>query len=183
MSPRPLSFHVNYSQPGQFMVSLEKVAKSGAHLRLAVDGRFTETDFPAAESDYNPVQKTLSVNVPAGPHTITLENDGTDWVAIHRFTLTNYSPALAGYALVGSNYVAAWVYHRANVITDERLAPAVSGLLTISGLKPDSYRATWMDTRTGELITVNDIAVRDSGAVLHTPAISRDAAVFIEKRP
>ena len=97
MNPKPLTFHVNYAQPGTFSVNLSQIAKAGAHLVLKVDGATTERDFPATANDQVPVgeQATLQIAVPAGQHTITLENTGSDWVVIRNFTLSNYAPALA----------------------------------------------------------------------------------------
>lgn len=183
MSPKPLTFQVDYPQAGRFEVTLDKVAKSGAHLKLTVDNQEVERNYAAADADYTPNQASLGVEVPMGKHTITLENVGVDWVVIKRFALTNYSPALGGYALCGSDYAAAWVYHRANVILEGPLAPAAAGTVTLSSLKPGKYRAHWLDTRTGKQIraTVVTVAAGSSGLSLKTPEIVRDVALFVQR--
>lgn len=187
MSPRPLSFRVHFVQPGRFVVRLDTIAKSGARVRLSVDGKLTERDFPAGAQDYAPGagQAELAVEVPAGDHVVTLENTGSDWVSIGSFMLTDYAPALGAYGLSGAGFEAAWLFHRANVLANAgQEAAAASGQVTLADLEPGRYRATWWDTRLG--IALPGAQLLRVGAsrslALQSPAISRDVALFVVRQ-
>jgi len=186
MSPRPLSFRVNFPQAGRFSVQLATIAKAGAHLRLSVDGQPVERDFPAGAADYSPPagQQELAVEVPAGEHVVTLENTGSDWVTVSRFTLSDYSPALGAYGLGDASFAAAWLFHRANVLAEPgHESPAAWGRVTLAGLEPGRYRATWWDTRAGSALPgAAVVAVGPSRALtLNSPPISRDVALFVAR--
>lgn len=187
MSPRPLLFRVNFPAPGRFVVRLDKIARSGAHLRLAIDGQSIERDFAAAAQDYTPAagQQEIAVEVPVGAHVVTLENTGSDWVSIGSFSLSGYSPALGAFGLSGSGYAAAWVFHRANVLAEPgRESPAAAGTITLEGLEPGSYRATWWDTQAGSPLpgAASAMVGANRALMLQLPTISRDAALFVVRQ-
>ena len=117
MMPKPLTLHVRYAQAGTFAVTVEKVAKSGAHLKVSMDGKTVERDYAAETADYTPKLdlQTTQVEVPQGMHDITIENSGKDWVVARQFALSNYTGALAANARVGKDFAVAWVYHRGNI--------------------------------------------------------------------
>jgi hypothetical protein len=186
MIPKPLTLQVSYPQPGTFTVTVEQVAKVGAHLKLSVDGQAVEQDYPSSDTDYAPKagQETLKVDVPVGAHTIVLDNSGHDWVRIGRFTLTNYASALAAQARVGKDYAVAWVYHRGNVeaAAEEGLSTA-TGKLSLTGLQKGHYEATWWDTHSGKSLDTAELTVSDDkqAATLVTPPIMRDVALYVAK--
>ncbi len=188
MTPKPLTFQVSYPQPGTFTVTAARVARAGAHLRVAVDGKVAERDYPAGNADYTPEgsQAAVQVEVPAGAHTVTVENTGNDWVVIRDFALSGYASALAAQARIGKDFAAAWVYHRDNI----NVAPsktsglsAANGRLRLIGLQKGRYRATWWDTQAGKSLDAADVTVADAkeGVTLVTPSIVRDAALYVVK--
>lgn len=183
MNPRPLTFRVNYPQAGRFIVNLTQAAKAGAHLKLSVDGKVTERDFPAVDRDISLSGEaaSIAVDVPSGAHTITLENTGTDWVQVRNFTLTNYAPALGAQALRGPQFFAAWVFQRANLnARPENQRPATTGTLSVPGLKAGRYQAVWLDTLTGQ--PQQSIVITQKGTApmtLKMPSIARDMALYV----
>ncbi len=186
LTPTPLTFQVSYTQPGTFAVSVTQVAKAGAHLKVSVDGKAVERDYPAADADYAPKadQETVQVDVPAGAHTITLDDSGRDWARIGFFTFSPYAPALAAQARLGKDYAVAWVYHRGNLTaaTDEGLS-AVTGRLSLPGLQKGRYEATWWDTHSGKSLDATELTVNGDkeAAMLTTPPVTRDVALYVVK--
>jgi hypothetical protein len=171
------TFKVTYPQAGTFSLTVGIAAKAGAHVVISVDGQKTvEKDFPAAEKD-TAVNATLEAKVPAGAHTILVENTGADWVTLKRFALTPYAPALAALGKGGKDYAALWVYARG-----ETPSSGISGKLTIPGLQAGAYKATWWDTAAGKPLNEESVTVASgSPLALTTPAITRDAALYIMK--
>jgi hypothetical protein len=186
MMPKPLTFQVNYAEPGKFAVTVGQVAKAGAHLKIALDGKAVERDFPSGAQDHAPArdEATLRADVPAGAHSVTVENTGHDWVTVREFVLSQYAPALAAKARIGKDYAAAWLYHRSqwDAAKDANLT-AASGRILLAGLQPGKYRATWWDTREGRSIDASDLTVSKDkeSATLATPPITRDAALYVTK--
>jgi hypothetical protein len=186
LMPKPLTLQVNFPQAGAFVATVGQVARMGGKLVVSVDGKPTERAYPAGQADYRPKagEETLRVEIPAGAHTITVENTGEDWLLIREFALSNYAPALTARARLGKEFAVAWVYHRANVDaeSDENRTPA-SGRLTLTGLKPGRYTATWWDTRAGKPMGSAEVTVgkEKEGAVLTTPSILRDVALYVSK--
>lgn len=188
MMPHPLTLHVRYAQAGTFAVIVEKIAKTGAHLKISVDGKPVERDFAAGAVDYTPKAEaaTTTVDVPQGAHDITIENTGKDWAVIHQFALSNYTTALAASARVGKDFAVAWVYHRGNIYeprSRESGLESVTGKILLLGLQPGKYRYTWWDTSAGRSIEANDLSIDKGkeGAEITTPAIKFDVALYITK--
>ena len=184
MTPQPLTFQVNYPKAGTFTVAVGQIAKTGAKLVVGVDGKTTAKDYPAAEKDYTPKDEArqIQVDVPAGAHTLTVQNAGKDWLVIRQLILSDYAPALAANVRMNGDFAAAWVYSRDNVAsTGEKTPSPISGRLTLNGLKPGKYRATWWDTETGKAGGSDDVTVgKDKvGLTLTTPGIVHDAALYV----
>ena len=179
-NPHPLSFKVNFAQPGTFVVQLSQVAKAGAHLKLSVGDQVVERDFAATENDTDLTgdDALISIAIPAGSQVVTLENSGADWVVVERFRLTDYAPALAARAVGNANFWAAWIYRNGN--GDE----AVTGKIVVTGLKPGNYRATWMNTLNGQILHSAPLQITaQTTAQLSTSPIEKDAAIFVAPAP
>jgi hypothetical protein len=188
MMLHPVTFHVNYTQPGVFAVTASEISRSGGAIRLSVDGgKPVEHAFAASGTGRVPAgQETVEIAVPAGAHTVTLDNPAADWVFVRQIRLSNYAPALAALGRIGRDYAAAWVYNRTNLDKsrkDETGLQSASGTVTVAGLQPGKYRASWWDCQTGKALDSADITVdsKKSGAVLQTPAVVRDVAVYIAR--
>jgi hypothetical protein len=186
MMPKPLTLQVSYAQAGTFAVSVAQVAKAGAQVKVSVDGKAVEHDFPAASSDYNPkgADATVTVDVPTGAHTVTVQNTGKDWFVVRQFALSNYAPALAAQARVGKDYVAAWIYNRATVdapLAQTKETTGISGQVHLTGLQAGKYRATWWDTYAGKSLDATDVSVTNTkeGLALATPPVVRDVALYV----
>lgn len=184
LGPKPLVFRVAFAQKGRFIVHLSEISKSGAHLKLAVDGQvLAERAFPATAQNARPQGEAgrLAVEVPAGAHVVSLENTGDDWAALEKFTLTDYTPILGAYALSGPDSFLAWIYHRNNLMAAPGSAMTpVSGQLAVPSLQPGRYRATWWDTLAGRVLRNDQISVSAYATPsLATPSIGRDVALFV----
>lgn len=188
LMPKPLTLQVSYPEVGTFAVSVAQVAKAGAHLKVSVDGKTVEHDYPSGSEDYAPkaTETTLSIEVPAGAHTITVENTGKDWFVVRQLALSNYTTALAAQARVGKDFAAAWIFNRATVDTplaQTKEASGISGQVKLVGLQNGKYRATWWDTYAGKALDTTDVTVTNAkeGLSLATPPVVRDVALYIVK--
>src|SRR5881392_1315873 len=158
MTPTGYIFLVNYPPGGgTFSVQILIVARSGAGLTIYLDGAIANSiSFPASTSDQS-TNYTLSVNVPAGQHTLKLWNPGLDWVDLGNITLNPYVAILGAYQIGNTNFAALWFWHRTNVYYPSA-SETVSGSLLLSGLQEGLYSGTWWDTSTGVALSSFDFS-------------------------
>jgi hypothetical protein len=171
-------FVVNYRQPGEFRVQLRQAARAGAKVVLKVDGEpVTEQEFAAAERDQN-VNAALIARVPAGAHTVRLENVGPDWAVVERITLTPYGPAFGGLAKGTTDRAACFLYRGGDTPTE-----TAKGTVTLPGLRSGKYRVLWWDTWAGKTRS-EAVATVTAGKPLRltVPPFARDLAGYVERK-
>jgi hypothetical protein len=178
------TFIVNYPQSGTFSANITQISACGGTLQIILDG-ITQTNvvFPGGVCalPYTPINtnRTLSINVASGAHTIKLANPGTDWLQLGNITLNPYVAQLGAYAIGNTNFTAMWLWHRTNVFLATP-GPAVTGTVSVLGLNAATYAATWWDTFGAGAIS-NFIFTVSSPTVpvtLTTPPILRSVALF-----
>jgi hypothetical protein len=159
----------------------------GARLEISLDGQhMTTLDLGAppafnsgsgeneAHRRPNPrLNTSLEIPIPAGKHTILLQNTASDWIHIRDFTLTPYAPELAVLAKGDSDFAVLWIYRR-----EKSSSQPISGKLSVPGLKDGSYHVVWWDTYQSKILKEETLSVSGS-LMLTTPPIAEDVAVWI----
>ncbi len=194
MMLKPYTFKLDCKTPCKFIVEIGQVAAAGANVEIRLVGNSSANASSSlslsgddGKSPPSTTSRELSVTVPAGQQEVELQNTGPDWAVIKAIRVTHYAPGLTALARCGDNYVAGWIYNATNVDSplSKSLTP-ISGKVLITGLKPGNYTVTWFDTWTGRVLSTEPVKVdKAAGKVNHTelrvqtPAIARDAAVYI----
>lgn len=200
-----LTFHLDMPAEGQFVTLLGTVS-SHARLRVTVDGavgvddtleagegqgpwkasRYLK-DWKVWQSDYD---REYRVPVPAGRHTVTIENAEGDWLSLRGIRVTGYRsdryPQVDALGLRSEKAVLLWLHHRQSTwraVLDGKQPEALSDLrATLSGLPDGAWRVEWWDTYTGAVIRT-DAAVAKRGEIeLAAPAFARDVAAVVRYR-
>jgi hypothetical protein len=115
------------------------------------------------------------VDIPAGSHTVTVVNNGLDWLVAGKFTVTNLVPIVALLAKGNSRKTAFWAYDR-NVF-EER---PHSATLRFSNLHPGKYVVHLWDTKDGQPKGDIDTKSTESGGLEFTlPPFTQDIAGVI----
>jgi len=184
MTPNGYTFNVNYPQSGTFSVQVVQIARSGAGLKISLDG-ITQTNvaFPTNSVDTG-TNFMASIAVSAGAHFIQMTNPGLDWVNLGNITLNPYVPVLAAYAVGNAGFSAVWVWNRNNVF-DPNASTSVAGTVQVAGLNAGTYAGTWWDTFAGTALSnfTFTVASSSSPVTLNTPAILRSAALYVGLPP
>jgi hypothetical protein len=104
---RPPTFHVNYLQNGSFGLLTGSQLGTDARISIYIDGVL-------ALDQIAQLNTTYSVNVPAGSHTIKVDNLGGDWAWVVRFQFVNAAGPLNTYVLknAGNNQAAGYISNR-----------------------------------------------------------------------
>jgi hypothetical protein len=175
MMPQPITFHLHCASPAKFQVAIGTVSGTGAHPTLALDGQTAqEADYPAAPRNHD-VSAILSVDVPAGDHTVALNNTGVDWFIANQITVTNYVPSVAVLAKGNAHSVVFWAYARPGGGAGPHQAT-----LSVPGLRPGRYQVRLWDTALGQpLDAPKTVALHGTVLRVSLPAITDDLAGVI----
>lgn len=189
------TFSVDYPQAGTFAIEADETTFDGARLEASVDGNPVAVLVlgPVNRPDHRPgnqpsadrnnrVNATLELPIPAGPHSIRLENTGKDWVHIHQFVLAPYAPQIAVLGKTDSDMAVLWAYRRATGQRGGGKEPEVANI-KINGLSGGTYRVLWWDTDAGKVVKETTAQADDGKPLaLITPPVDQDIACWITRR-
>ncbi|HWD41062.1 MAG TPA: DUF5060 domain-containing protein [Fimbriimonas sp.] len=193
----PLTINIREPNPTTFEIDVGEVSTyGGAALRVTLDGSvYLTKSFDAGENNKQPdlahkFDGIYSVQIPAGIHTLVVENPGNDWFrAGYRFVgvVSRVGPALNLWALAGNDIALAWLNHigrnwQAVVVQKRTFAPVPPSVLTLTGLAQGTWRAELWDTWTGKIVGTQAVSVGlDGNARVRLPSITVDLAVKLSK--
>ncbi len=194
----PATFETDLPWPTRLLVDVGGVSGwGGAALRIELDGQplltndFPNTNPPDKHDTLNQYNRAYAVDVPAGRHTLRVENTGHDWFyGNFRFAgaLENLQPPLKAWAIAGKRTSIAWVRvdgrsWRRVCALKEQIPPAPPSVLVLPGLAKGKWDVELWDTWAGKPIQTSRIKVPASGeARIALPAIEKDLAVKLRRR-
>jgi len=190
----PVTFNVNYPTAGAFEVIVSGVSGyGGAALSVPLDDvQVLTADFGDTLPDnYETIHQydgAYAIDVPAGPHTIVVENTGADWFYVS-YRLTNYltGPNLRVLALSNPTSALVWVQNKDHTWWNHRSGmspqPVNPSEVTLSGFQPGTYRIEQWDTYAGAATRITTYTSSDGAVVITTPAaLTTDLAYKIRKQ-
>jgi hypothetical protein len=173
----PLIMTLTLDRPTRFEVEVGSVSGyGGAALDIQIDGKsalhnvFADPDGTQKTEDLTQYAGTYGVQIPAGRHTLRVENTGTDWfLASYRFKdlLERTKPPLNAWAVAGDDLVLAWLrvegYTWERVVQKKAIPGSPTSIVRISGLAAGNWTAEIWDTWTGAIIETIAITVGNDG--------------------
>jgi len=196
----PPAFEVTYPAPGQFILRVGRVSRSG-RLSVWVDERLVlERELPCGEGlgrrsrwveRWNLWETTydedITVPVPAGRHTIRIDNDGGDWVNIVHYRLPAYQtvhkPKLIVLGMQNDQMAVLWLHNRdatwAAHYKPDPIAPVPPATLTLRGLADGPCTIEWWATWKGVRQRTERAEVKGGRLVLKLPELTTDIALKI----
>jgi hypothetical protein len=190
----PVSFVVDSTRPWELIVSLTAVSDyGGAKLKVRVDGQLVlgvnlKDDDPKREGTMTFYNGEYVVPVPAGKHTVTVLNDGTDWLSCS-YLLRGYAdkltPDLRVFGTQDDSLALLWIQnetasHYARTKGIERRT-IENVRLTVRGLRDGSYSVEWWNTLTGDVQRAEAESC-DGVLMLSVPPVETDIAVKVRRR-
>lgn len=172
----PPTFTVTYSVAGQFKVKTGTSNGTSPKINIYLGGALL-LDQSAA------VNTTYSINVPAGAHTIRVDNLGTDWISISNYTFTNIGSALNTYVLksADSKKAAGWVHNKKynwQYVKDVGTPASVnSASVIIPGMENGSYVVQLTNCITGASAGTVNATATGGNLVIALPTIAWDLAI------
>jgi len=190
----PPTFVIDSPQQWRFNVVVKGVSGyGGANLEIRIDESsalkedFRDTD--AFKDDtivaYN---KTYSVEVPAGRHTVFVQNTGTDWVTCEyelRGAGVTRTPPLKAFGQQTRDLAVAWIQNStaSQLARTRSIAPrTVAGAtLKFDGLKDGPYSLEIWNTQNASYETRN-VRVKDGTIQVDLPPIPSDLALKLRRK-
>ena len=178
----PPTFSVNFPESGVFSVTT--AAETGMDPRIAIwlDGSLQLDQVANPNSSY-------SITVPAGAHSIKVDNIGTDWITIASYTFEGLGSQVDAYVLVSTdgNIAAGWAlnnrYNHQYLAANGEPDPTPSSSVRIEGFQDGSYAVRWFNPLTG-MFFGNDVAVATSGQLsIPLPSFLWDVAFIVDDSP
>ena len=166
MQRAPVSFAFSLPAAASVAVRVAGASDAGGTLILDLDGseRARETFAPKAKG------RTVTLRVPAGRHTLTLRNDGPDWVQLGRIDVPGMAPRARARAISDGTRAAL------RIQGEKGVSVTLGGL----GLKDGTYRITVADLDGGE--TRRELAFK-GGKAARISLPGRDAFVILTPKP
>lgn len=192
----PLTFELNLPHTTRLRIVVSGVSGwGGAHLVCILDGSailykpMPGTDPPGKQDTLQQYNGEYAVDVPAGPHTLKIENTGTDWMLVS-YMLENAErktdPDLRLYGMRGKTVSLIWVQNAMHnykriYVTGHQPDPVPPTVLTIPNWPQGKYRARLWDTYAGKETGTQALTVDNKGLRLKLPAIQKDIALKVER--
>ncbi len=178
------TFAVDFPEPGTFETYIDQTTIKDTRVVVSVDGKMAASlSFPPESIDKKVrdaaqrVDVKLGVPVPAGRHSVYIENTGPDWVRVRHFRLTPYAPRLGVLAKGDAESALLWVYAR-----DPLQGEPTTGTLSVPGLSAGAYQLCWWDTRDGKILRRETVQLKDGQpVVISTPPVVHDLAAWIRR--
>jgi len=165
----PPTFQAHTTIPATFTVNVNSVSDSGANVFLKIDGA-TAKDLLVLPRD---TPCSISIQIPAGDHVITVDNDGVDWFEVADYGVSGAFPALRSFAVQSADQIFGWAQNRDynwKWVLDHVGAPPVviNGAIQITGVPDRSWTLDWYDCSTGAKVGSPE-TITSSGGVLAFP--------------
>lgn len=180
------TWNTQYRNPPQFTVTFPVASKfrvrTGANTGL--DPKIVISLDGLVKISQNALVNTIyTIDVPAGQHTIKVDNQGTDWIEIAEYVFENIGNSVHAYVLrsAGGERAAGWVHHKAynwqRLKTGGPPPPAAGTVVTLPDMAAGQYVIKWWDCANGKLLNAAPAATDGSGNLtLACPQILWDVA-------
>ena len=175
----PPTFYVNYPAAGHFSVKTGTATGAAPQIAIWLDGSI------ALQQNAQQVT-TYSISVPAGTHTLKVDNTGTDWITIAAYTFTGLGSKADAYVLAAadSTVAAGWVLsnqYNHTVVPQSGAPAALNGVtVTVEGFRDGQYYAKWYDCLTGAITGIEAVTVSSQQLVLSLPNLHWDLAFRVD---
>lgn len=178
---RPPRFVFTMPQAGKFQVRTGDQAGQAPKIALWLDGVKVLEQAAA-------VNQTYSINVPAGAHSVRVDNTGTDWIKIAAYTITGVGTAADAYVLQSEDQkrLAGWVlnnrYNHDFVKNNGIPTPATGAVLELPGLVAGNYVVRYYDCLSGAPVATETAAAANGKLKLPLPPVQWDLAFTAEEQ-
>jgi hypothetical protein len=176
----PPEFFITLPSAGVFSVSTSS-ASSGSNPQIAI---YVDSVLVLQEPAI--VDTSYSVNVPAGQHTIKVDNTGTDWITISAYRFPGLGSAIDAYVLAAAdqNVAAGWVLNNQynhQSIGENGLPDSIEGAeILLRDFEAGTYFVKWYDCLSGSMVSEEEIIGTNDSLKFPIPKLLWDLAFLVD---
>ena len=196
----PVTFTFDVPKATTFAIHVTKYSgHADSKLRVSLDGKLALEKLFAVpegntETTLTQLAGTYAIKLPAGKHTVKIENVGTDWLGIGSYTIPWLRAAksvptpLRVYALAGNTQALVWVQNKRHTWPEATRkgyvpAPVTGASLKLAGLTPGRWAVEHWDTLAGRTTSTEQLFAHGDGILtVALPDITWDAALRLRYR-
>jgi hypothetical protein len=203
----PPQFAINYKQNGRFVVHIHNISHHGL-LKIFIDDTLAlekpllmhPESVEAEEIRWieqwqryqGRLNKAYGVDIPAGHHTIRVENDSLDWMEVSYYNFEKcgirLKPDLDVMGLMVDQSALLWIrnsnYSWKRVKNAGYDSPIIKASIIVPKIKSGRYNIEWWDTYSAEIVHRQRVKISKHAVInLEVPAISKDIACKIIRIP
>lgn len=178
----PPTFNVNYPAAGEFTVATGGEASTNPRIAIWLDGNLLLQQGGAPNTNY-------TITVPAGAHSIKVDNTGTDWITIASYTFEGLGSQVDAYVLVseGQDIAAGWalnnLYNHQYVAANGLPPSAPPCSVLAEGFQDGAYSVRWYDPLTGALYGGGQAVASGGTLSVPLPSFLWDVAFIVDDTP
>lgn len=175
----PPVFSVNYPQEGKFIVKTANDTGMDPKIAIWLDDELILEENAVTNSTY-------SVDIPAGEHTIRVDNTGTDWITIAAYAFEGLGSQVDAYVLISEDRTraAGWIlnnlYNHANIKDNGIPEDTPACNILIDDFEDGAYVINWYDPQTGQVVSTDQLFASNQVLDIVAPPFSWDLAFIVE---
>lgn len=179
---RPPVFKASFPAAGKFSVKTGGSAGQSPKITIWLDGVQKLSQNAAVNQSY-------AIDVPAGQHTIKVDNTGTDWISIASYNLPGIGSAADVYVLKSSDNqrIAGWIlhnqYNHVQVKANGEPTALQGAEILVGGMENGIYTAKFYDCLGGALLGAAPVTVNNGTLKLPAPELLWDLAFVVDALP
>lgn len=172
------TFEIDYPQAGIFSLKTGSAKGNNPEISIWMDGQLVLREPGTTLTEYR-------IDVPAGTHTLTVDNTGTDWITVNEYRFENLGSKLDVYPLSSADksHFAIWMLNHAynhEYVAQNGIPQTVShAQLLLKEVKSGTYFANWFDCLSGAWISSDEVSASADSLVVAIPDITWDLALII----
>lgn len=178
----PPIFNVNYIEEGEFRVRTGSDAGQNPKISIFLNGTLVLDEIAGTN-------EVFTIQVPAGPNQIKVDNLGTDWIIINSYSFSGLGSKVDAYALISEDkdVAAGWVlnnqYNHQYIEENGPPESILTGEVIIEDFEDGDYFVKWYDCLSGEMIAAEAVSAVDSQLLLPMPELYWDLAFRVDDEP
>ena len=178
----PPVFSVDLPNAGSFTVKTAMLASNAPKIAIWLDGVKLLDENAMANTSY-------SILLPAGQHSIKVENTGLDWITIASYMFSGLGSAVDAYVLVADDKrtAAGWVLHNAynheKMLSNHIPDPLSGAEIIVDGFHDSTYFVKWYDCLTGALKSSQNVSAFNGQLRFPIPDLLWDFAFIVDEKP
>lgn len=175
----PPTFEVTFPEAGELTVRTSSESGTDPKISIYLDGELVLNEDAGTN-------ETFTIQIPAGQHSVKVDNLGTDWITVSSYTFTGIGTKVDTYTVIGEDKDAAagWIlnqeYNHINVLANGQPSSIVGSEVVIEDFAEGEYFVKWYDCLTGALVASEPVTTENGELKMPVPEFIWDLSFRVD---